>query len=136
LPFILEIKIISHGILSIGGVISLVLGSLMLINDESALEAVSISIEVIVIIAILTLLFFLVAITLGIKAQKRKVTTGAEGIIGETGIAITNLEPEGEVKVHGEIWRAESIDGTIETGSRVVVDFLSELKLKVRKQKN
>jgi len=134
--FILEIKIISHGILSIGGVISLVLGSLMLINDESALEAVSISIEVIVIIAILTLLFFLVAITLGIKAQKRKVTTGAEGIIGETGIAITNLEPEGEVKVHGEIWRAESIDGTIETGSRVVVDFLSELKLKVRKQKN
>jgi membrane-bound serine protease (ClpP class) len=134
--FILEIKIVSHGILSVGGVISLVLGSLMLIKDESALEAVSISIEVIVIIAILTLLFFLVAITLGIKAQRKKVTTGAEGIVGETGIAITDLEPEGEVKVHGEIWRAESMDGIIQSGTKVKIDSLSELKLKVRKQEN
>jgi len=130
--FILEIKIISHGILSIGGVISLVLGSLMLIEDESALEAIAISIEVIIMIAVLTLIFFLFVITLGIKAQKRKVTTGSEGIINEIGIAIADLDPLGEIKVHGEIWSAESIEGTIKTGSKVIVVSVLNLKLKVK----
>ncbi|OGU71144.1 MAG: hypothetical protein A2V93_05320 [Ignavibacteria bacterium RBG_16_34_14] len=130
--FILEIKIISHGILSIGGVISLVLGSLMLIEDESALEAVAISIEIIIMIAVITLIFFLLVITLGIKAQRRKVTTGSEGIINEVGIAITDLDTEGKIKVHGEIWDAESAEGIIKTGNKVIVISVSNLKLKVK----
>src|SRR3970282_2463436 len=109
--FILEIKVISHGILSIGGVISLIIGSIMLINVESGLEVFIISWQVIALFVVLTILFFGFAITLGIKAQRRKPTTGVEGLINGIGEAITELNPEGAVRVHGEIWRAETIEG-------------------------
>lgn len=132
--FILEIKIVSHGILTIGGVISLLLGSLMLIDTESFLEAMEISIELIILIVILTSAFFVFAITFGIKAQKKKIATGQEGIVGERGMAISNLNPEGEVKVHGEIWIAESTEGDIRKGSYIVVTEIQNLRLKVRKE--
>ncbi len=131
--FVLEIKIVSHGILSVGGVISLVLGSIMLIDVESALEFAEISIEVIILIAALTLIFFSFAIGLGIKAQRKKPTTGAEGIKGELGIAITKLNPKGKVKVHGEIWDAESIENEIDKNSKVIVEEIQSLTLFVRK---
>jgi membrane-bound serine protease (ClpP class) len=132
--FVLEIKVVSHGILSIGGVISLIIGSIMLINVESGLEVVMISWEVIALFVILTILFFGFAITLGIKAQKRKPTTGVEGLIKETGEAMTELNPEGEVRVHGEIWRAESTEGKIESKSIVEIVEVHNLKLKVKKK--
>lgn len=132
--FVLEIKIVSHGVLSIGGVISLIIGSIMLINVESGLEVVKISWEVIALFVALTVLFFAFAITLGIKAQRRKPTTGVEGLIKEIGIAITDLNPEGEVKVHGEIWRAETIDGKIDSKSSVEIVDVKNLKLKVKKK--
>jgi membrane-bound serine protease (ClpP class) len=132
--FILEIKIVSHGVLSIGGVISLIIGSIMLINVESGLEVVKISWEVIALFVALTVLFFAFAITLGIKAQRRKPTTGVEGLIKEIGEAITDLNPEGEVKVHGEIWRAETVDGKIDSKSSVEIVDVQNLKLKVKKK--
>jgi len=131
--FIAEIKVISHGLLAIGGVISLILGSIMLIDTESTLEVIKISWQVILIIVILTTAFFIFAIGFGIKAQSRKPTTGIEGIIGETGEAITNLEPEGQIRVHGELWNAESLDGSISKGTKVKVTEASNLKLMVRK---
>ncbi len=130
--FILEVKIVSHGLLSIGGTISLILGSIMLIDVESALEAASISWEVIILITGLTLLFFLFAIGLGIKAQKRKPATGAEGLIGEEGVTISRLDPEGQVKVHGEIWQAESSGEIIEKGEKIIVAGVSHFVLKVK----
>lgn len=130
--FLLEIKIVSHGVLTIGGVISLALGSIMLIDVESALDAVAISLEIIIMVIVLTVLFFLFAITLGIKAQRRKPATGMEGIINEVGVTITDLNPEGTVKVHGEIWSAEALDGEIKNGSKVSVVAVSNLKLKVK----
>jgi len=132
--FVLEIKVVSHGILSIGGVISLIIGSIMLVNVESGLEVVKISWEVIALFVVLTVLFFAFAITLGIKAQLRKPTTGVEGLIKEVGEAITDLNPEGEVRVHGEIWRAETIEGRIESKSIVEIVEVHNLKLKVRKK--
>jgi membrane-bound serine protease (ClpP class) len=132
--FVLEIKIVSHGILSIGGVISLIIGSIMLINVESGLEVVMISWEVIALFVILTILFFGFALTLGIKAQRRKPTTGAEGLIKEKGEAVTDLNPEGEVKVHGEIWNAESIEGMIESKSVIEIVEVQNLKLKVKRK--
>lgn len=131
--FVLEIKIVSHGILSIGGVISLVLGSIMLIDVESALEFAEISIEVIILITALTVIFFSFAIGLGIKAQRKKPTTGVEGMTGETGISLTKLNPNGKIKVHGEIWDAESSEGEIGKNSKVVVLSINELTLKVKK---
>lgn len=131
--FLLEIKVASHGLLAIGGTISLMLGSLMLINTTSTLEFVGISWQVIVSIVVSTLAFFLFAIGLGIKAQMRKPTTGVEGLVGETGEAISGLNPEGRVRVHGEIWRAESLDGKIRSGTKITVAEVSNLKLKVKK---
>lgn len=131
--FVLEIKIVSHGILTIGGVISLLIGSIMLINEESALEAMRISIEIIILFVVLTVLFFLFAITLGIKAQRKKVSTGEEGLMGEKGIALSDLDPEGDIRVHGEIWKAENPERNIKTGDPVVVIGIENLKLKVKK---
>jgi membrane-bound serine protease (ClpP class) len=131
--FILEIKVVSHGILSIGGVVSLFLGSIMLIDTESFLDAMDISIELIILIVALTTAFFLFAITFGIKAQRKKVATGNEGIVGEKGVAISNLNPLGEIKVHGEIWNCESVDGDIKKGSAVSIIGIENLKLKVKR---
>ena len=131
--FLAEIKIVSHGILAIGGVISLILGSIMLIDAESTLEVVKISWQVILVIVILTTAFFIFAIGFGIKAQSRRPTTGVEGIIGEIGETISSLEPEGQIRVHGELWNAESLDGFIGQGTKVEVTRVSNLKLMVRK---
>ncbi|MBP7731830.1 MAG: hypothetical protein KA114_09390 [Bacteroidales bacterium] len=131
--FIAEIKIVSHGLLTLGGIISLILGSIMLINTESTLEVIRISWFVILVIVILTAAFFLFAIGFGIKAQTRKPTTGIEGIIGEIGEAICDLNPEGQVSIHGELWNAESPDGFISKGTKVKVIRVSNLKLIVSK---
>ncbi len=131
--FILEIKIVSHGILTIGGVISLLLGSIMLIDTDSFTQAMHISIELIILIVGLTAAFFLFALTFGIRAQRKKVATGHEGIIGEKGIALSVLDPVGQVSVHGEIWKAESTEGKIENDDKVIIVDINNLTLKVKK---
>jgi membrane-bound serine protease (ClpP class) len=131
--FVLEMTIVSHGLLTIGGVVALLLGSLMLFNAESSLEFVEVSWTVISAVIVATVLFFLFAIGLGIKAQRRKPTTGEAGLIGEQGEAVSDLNPAGSVRVHGEIWSAESVDGKIRKGTQVVVTQVSNLKVKVRK---
>jgi len=131
--FVLEIKVVSHGALSIGGIISLFLGSMMLIDTESLLEAMEISMELIILIVLLTTLFFVFAISLGIKAQRKKPTTGPEGMLGEKGRTITRLSPSGEISVHGEYWEAESLEGEIKKGESVEVIEIANLKLKVKR---
>jgi len=131
--FIAEIKIISHGLLTIGGIISLTLGSIMLINMESTLEVFRISWHVILVFVILTAAFFIFAIGFAIKAQIRKPVTGIEGMTGERGEAITDLSPEGQIMVHGEIWNAECQDGPVSKGTKVEVIKVLNLKLLVRK---
>lgn len=132
--FIVEIKVVSYGLLTIGGVISLILGSIMLIEKDSALEVVKISWQVIVFIVLLTVAFFVFAIGMAVKAQRRKPTTGVEGIIGEIGDVITDLRPIGQIRIHGELWSAESSDGSvIPRGTKVEVTRVSNLKLFVRK---
>jgi len=131
--FILEIKIVSHGLLTIGGVICLVLGSLMLIKTDSAFEVLHISWQIIAAVTILTFLFFTFVIGLGIKAQTRKPTTGKEGLLNEIGEAISDLDPSGQIKVHGEIWRAVSIEGKILKGSKIIIIEVSNLLLKIKK---
>ena len=132
--FILELKIVSHGLLGAGGVVALLLGSIMLINPESSLEFISISWSVILTSVLVTALFFFFAIGMGIKAQRAKPVTGVEGIIGETGEALTNLTPEGQVRVHGEIWNATSIGGTITRGTRVSVKQIHGIRLTVDRE--
>lgn len=134
--FILEVKIISHGILGIGGVISMALGSMMLIRTDSALEFMRISWSVILTTTIVTAGFFFFLISLAVKGQKIRPITGGEGIIGEEGEVLARLEPEGMVRVHGELWKATSISGRIEPGERVKVTALHNLTLVVEQVKD
>ena len=109
--FLLEIKITSYGLLTIGGVISLLLGSFMLIRDDSALEFVRISRSVIISASIVSALFFAFVIGAAIKTQRLKPVIGLETFKDETGKALDDLDPIGTVMMHGEIWQAESLSG-------------------------
>jgi len=129
--FVLELKVVSHGILAIGGIVALLLGSIMLINSESSLEFVSLSWSVIIPAVLFTAFFFLFAIGMGIRAQRRKPATGSEGILGETGEATTDLNPAGQVRVHGEYWNAVAESGSIPRGTAVTVRKVENLRLTV-----
>ncbi len=131
LLFILEVKITSYGILTIGGIVSMVIGSLMLFNNYEV-PALRISLSVVLAVTLTTAAFFIFALGMALKAKLRKPTTGKEGLLGETGVALTKLAPgsEGQVKVHGEIWTAWS-DKTIRKGQKVRVVDVQGLRVKV-----
>jgi membrane-bound serine protease (ClpP class) len=131
--FIAEIKITSHGLLAVGGVISLILGSMMLIRSESALEFIQISWSVILTSAAVTLLFFLVVVGFGVRALRSKLSTGREGLVGELGDSLSQLSPNGRVRVHGEIWDAVSVSGKIPRDVKVRVVGVDDLRLRVEK---
>ena len=130
--FLLEIKVPSYGILTIGGVVSFLLGSLMLI--DSPFEFLQISMSSIITGTVLTALFFIFIVALGLKAQKRRRALGQEAMIGQKGVAISDISAnvKGNVKVMGEIWKAAS-DETIGKGDEVVVSDVDSLLLKVKK---
>jgi membrane-bound serine protease (ClpP class) len=128
--FIAEIKVVSHGLLSVGGVISLFLGSLMLIENPT--EYMRISLSAIIPAVLVSGAFFTFAVTKAIKARLTKPTTGMEGLIGEIGTVSIPIDPEGKVSIHGEFWNALS-DQKIETGEKVQVVGVTNLKLKVEK---
>jgi len=128
--FILEIKVISYGLLSIGGIIAVTLGSLMLFkSSESALR---LSWQVIIPSVACIWLFFVVIIGLVVKAQRRKPITGSEGIINMIGEAWTDINGKGKVFVNGEYWEAHS-DCPIKKGEKVRVRGINGLVLTVVK---
>jgi len=129
--FILEVNITSYGLLSIGGVICLLLGSLMLF--ESADPLMRVSWKVILPAIAFTVLFFLFAIGFAIKAQRRSPLTGIPGMVGLEGITQTDLDPEGQVIVHGEIWRATS-DRKVPAGSSFKVVEVRGMVLRVKSE--
>jgi len=128
--FILEIKVISYGMLSIGGIVSFVLGSLMLF--ESPGNIIKVSWEIILLASAVTALFFLIVIALAIKAQARKPTTGIEGLIGEIAVAKTKIAPAGKILLHGEIWHAECSE-PVKKGEQVEVVSVDKLNVKIKK---
>jgi membrane-bound serine protease (ClpP class) len=129
--FLLEIKIVSHGMLAIGGIVSLLLGSMMLIKSGSAAEMGRISLSVIFTATTVSALFFLFIVGMGIKAQRRKIVTGLEALIGNTGEVTEDLDPAGTVKVQGETWSAESLSGPVAKGTKVLVKEMKHLTLYV-----
>ncbi len=132
--FILEVKITSYGLLTVGGIISLFLGSIMLYQTDSSIEFVEVSLSIIIPFVAATALFFFLVIGAAVKAQRRRVTTGESAMVGETAVTMTSLNPAGEVRLHGEIWSAESVEGTIEKNVKVIVAEVHGLLLKVKKQ--
>jgi membrane-bound serine protease (ClpP class) len=129
--FILEIKIQSYGILSVGGIIAMVIGSIMLI--DAPIPELRPSLKFIIPVAVGLSLIFLFLVVIAIRAHAKKVTTGKEGLVGEIGVAQSDLTPKGKVFVHGELWNAEA-DEDIPKGTDVkVVEVLKNLKIRVTK---
>jgi len=130
--FIAEVKVQSHGLLAIGGVISLILGSLMLYNTNASFMRVNYS--TIAVVVALTLAFFLFVIAKSVEALRRKPVTGFNGLVGLKGIAKTKITPEkpGTVLVHGELWTAKS-DEVIEKGEEIKVVDTEGFTLIVKK---
>ena len=130
--FILELKIVSHGVLGVAGIISIVIGSIMLIDLPSG-GILSISWKSIMAVAALSALFVFGVLSYAIKAQLSKVKTGREGISGEEGTARTDVFEAGRVFLHGELWNATS-EEPIKAGEKVVVTEVKGLTLKVRRK--
>lgn len=127
--FVLEVKIVTHGMLTIGGIIALLLGSLMLVHSDPAWQSVRISLSVIIAAVTVTTLFFLFIIGAGLRAQRAKPATGMEAMKGETGEVLDILNPSGNILVHGEIWKAESVEGQITRGEKIRVIAVKDFKL-------
>jgi membrane-bound serine protease (ClpP class) len=126
--FILELKIASYGLLSVGAIISLTLGSIMLFETEEA--AMRVSWTVIVPTVTVVSAFFIFALGLVVRAWLRQPRTGEQGLIGEVGVALTDLDNEGKVAVHGEYWNARA-DRHISKGEKVRVIRVEHLSLVV-----
>jgi membrane-bound serine protease (ClpP class) len=130
--FIADIKVPSHGILTAGGIASFVMGALLLTERQAPF--LRISLTLILAMAALTAAFFGVAVGAGLRAQKQKVRTGREALVGAVGVARSPLAPEGTVFVQGELWSADSVDGVIPAGTRVRVTQVDGLRLQVKKE--
>jgi len=128
--FILEIKVTSYGLLSLAGVLSLVVGSLMLFRVPGEIGRLSLSVLVPTVLVISA--FFVTVATLAFRAQIRKPTTGKEGLVGTVGETRTDLNPEGKIFVEGELWNAYA-DEPIPRGTKVRVMEIEDLKLKVQR---
>lgn len=128
--FIAEAFITSHGVLGVGGAIAMAFGSMMLIDSPD--PALRLSWTVIVPVIAASALLFIVTLTVAIRAQREKVDTGKEGLIGLTGEARTDITDKGQVFVRGEYWNAWS-DERITKGDRIEVLAVKGLRLKVKK---
>ncbi len=126
--FALEAKFATHGVLAIGGIVTLTLGGLLLVDapipqmQVHLLTALAVSIPMGVITVFL--------MTIAMKARANKVVTGVQGLIGEIGLAQTALAPQGKVFIHGELWDAVS-STNVSSGENVVVRQVDGLKLQV-----
>jgi membrane-bound serine protease (ClpP class) len=129
----LEIKVTSYGLLTAGGAVSLIFGSMILVDSPSPDLRLSLTFVIPVVLAFVTLAVILVR--LGLAAQRLAPVTGAEGMIGQIGRALTRLEPGaiGRVAVHGEIWQARTADRIAENDP-VRIDQMDGLTLSVQKE--
>lgn len=131
--FILDIKAPTHGFLTLGGIVALTLGSFVLFKSAELFIRLSKALIATMVISTTGLLGFILPFVL--KAQKRKVSAGAESLIDEIGEAKTDLEPKGIVHVSGEDWYAEAQGGNIKSGEKVRVISVDGLILKVKKER-
>lgn len=126
--FVLELKVSSFGLLTIGAIICLTLGSVMLF--ETGESAMRVSWAVIVPVVAMVTAFFVFALGLVVKAHSRKPRTGDQGLVGEVGVAMSDVDTQGTVAIHGEYWNARA-DRLIPKGERIRVIKVDSLCLTV-----
>jgi len=129
--FVLEIKVTSYGILTIGGVVAMFLGSIMLFEEAPGFPF-RVDWRIVLTITLLSAGFFIFAVGMALKIRLTRPTTGAEGLIGKIGVASSSISPQGTVHLGAEIWKAVS-DEKIKKGERVRIVRVNGLELKVEK---
>jgi membrane-bound serine protease (ClpP class) len=128
---VLEVKVASFGLLAVGGIVSLLFGSMMLIDSPLPELQVGLRLIIPVTLGVACVLLFLVR--LGVQSQRTPPVTGTSGMLGDLAQVLTAIEPggQGSVRTHGEIWSATS-DGPIEVGRQVRITGMTGLVLRVR----
>jgi membrane-bound serine protease (ClpP class) len=126
--FALEAKFISHGILTVGGIVALTLGGLLLVDGPIPEMRVKLLTSLAISLPFGLISAFLMSIAW--RAHRNKIITGSQGIIGELGVARTDLTPSGKVFVHGELWNAHSTQ-PLRSGSPIRVVAIRQLELEV-----
>jgi membrane-bound serine protease (ClpP class) len=129
--FILELKVTSYGILTLGGIVSFVLGATMLFDapiPEMRISYKVIATSVFLIVATMSFLILMV-----LQLHRRKPLTGLQGLLQETGTAQTEIHQFGQVFVHGEIWNATA-NNPIPKGEKVKIVSVDGLTLHVERQ--
>jgi membrane-bound serine protease (ClpP class) len=133
---IAEIKVVSHGVLTVGGVVAMLLGSMMLFDAPEAAGALRLSWWVIVPAVGSTAALVVFALSFGVRALYRTPSTGAPGMVGQMAVVRVPLAPEGQVAVQGELWHAVAQDGPIAAGEPVTIVGVDGLTLTVAKAAN
>jgi membrane-bound serine protease (ClpP class) len=132
--FMAEVFTQAYGILTAGGIASLVIGSLILFSHSS--PEMEVNRFLIAGVTVLIAAFIAFIVGAAVRGQRRQVTTGAEGLIGRVAVAKTSLDPKGTVLVEGELWKAVLDSGKVEPGEEVTVTKVEGLKLLVTQRKN
>lgn len=131
--FITEIFIPAYGILTSGGIISLVFGSLILFSGSDV--SMEFDKGLIAVVALIMAVFVGLLVWAVVRGQRSKVTTGREGMVGQVAEVKTALNPKGMVLVEGELWTSEIDEGTAQPGEEVIIRRVDNLKLHVTKKK-
>jgi membrane-bound serine protease (ClpP class) len=132
LAFILliaDVKAPTHGILSVMGVVSFILGSMILFSSPFA----RVSLFLVVAVGLTTGVFFAFVVAKVVSIHKRRPTTGLEGLVGQLAVARTDLNPSGTVFLKGELWQAVAAEGTVRKGEQVEITAVNGFTLEVKK---
>jgi membrane-bound serine protease (ClpP class) len=127
--FLLEVKVSSYGLLTVGGLICFVLGSLMLFDAPIPDMRVSLGVVLPTAIVLAGVTAFL--LNRVVRAHRLRPMTGEEGLVGEVGTALSDINPTGKVLVHGEYWDARSTAAPIASGARVRVVAIGSKRIDV-----
>jgi membrane-bound serine protease (ClpP class) len=130
--FIMEVKIVSFGLLSLGGVVTFLLGSIMLIDSPG--DFMSIGLGIIIPSTAVTAALFIGVVYLAVKSQRKKVSSGVSTLVGKEVVVFSDIKPPqlGKVKVTGEIWKAKAIE-QMNKGEFANITAVDGLTLTVKK---
>jgi membrane-bound serine protease (ClpP class) len=129
---VIDVSTPTHGVASVVGVITLIAGMQVLLNQPGGEEFGRLSAPLVITLSIGTALFFGFIVAKGLRAQRARPVTGAESLVGALGIARGDLAPEGFVFVQGERWMAVAEEDEVKVGARVEVVAMDGMRLKVR----
>ena len=130
--FIAEVKVASYGLLTVGGIVAMVLGAMMLV--DAPIPEMRLSLGFLLPVAVAMAVWTIALVRLVLRSQLRTATTGASGLVGQLGVAQTSLEAEGWVKLQGELWRATCEAKDVRVGDKVRVVAVEGLAVIVKKE--